>query len=89
MAWTIKYADTAVRQLKKLDKPVARRILDYMDEKVATAEDPHSLGKALTGPMGGLWRFRVGDYRVVCEIHNGQLVVLVLEIGNRKEVYRK
>lgn len=88
MAWTIKYADTAVRQLKKLDRPVARRILDYMDDRVATAENPHSLGKALTGPMGGLWRFRVGDYRVVCEIRDDELVVLVLEIGDRKEIYR-
>lgn len=88
MAWTIKYADTAVRQLKKLDRPVARRILDYMDDRVATAENPHSLGKALTGHMGGLWRFRVGDYRVVCEIRDGELVVLVLEIGDRKEIYR-
>ena len=88
MAWTIKYADSALRQLKKLDKPIARRILDYLDERIATADDPRVAGKALTGPMGGLWRYRVGDYRIVCDVRDGELMILVIEVGNRKDVYR-
>jgi mRNA interferase RelE/StbE len=51
-------------------------------------DDPRSLGKALTGPLGGLWRYRVGDYRVICDIQDGALCVLVLQVGNRREVYR-
>ena len=88
MAWTIKYSDTAKVQLRKLDKPIARRILDFMDERIADLEDPRNSGKALKGPLGGLWRYRVGDYRIICEIRDGELCILVLELGNRKAVYR-
>ena len=88
MAWTIEYTDTARRQLRKLDKQSARRILDYLDKRVAPLEDARSLGKALRGPLGELWRYRVGDYRVICEIHDQQLRVLVVRLGNRKDVYR-
>lgn len=88
MAWTIEYSDTAKDQLRKLDKPIARRIVDYMDERIADLENPRSSGKALTGPLGGLWRYRVGDYRVICEIRDGALCILVLELGNRRDVYR-
>lgn len=88
MAWTIDYTQTALNQLRKLDKQSARRILDFMDERVAQRDDPRSTGKALTGPLGGLWRYRVGDFRVLCEIQDGELRVLVVELGNRREVYR-
>ncbi|MFB8831724.1 type II toxin-antitoxin system RelE/ParE family toxin [Azotobacter sp. CWF10] len=88
MAWTIDYTQTALNQLRKLDKQSARRILDFMDERVAQREDPRSTGKALTGPLGGLWRYRVGDFRVICEIQDGALRVLVVELGNRRKVYR-
>lgn len=88
MAWTIDYADTAKGQLRKLDKQTARRIVDYMDERIAGLENPCSTGKALTGPLGGLWRYRVGDCRVICDIQNGALRVLVVQVGNRREVCR-
>jgi len=88
LAWTIEYTGTAESQLRKLDKPVARRILDYMDERIAVLEDPRSTGKALSGPLGGLWRYRVGDCRVICEIQEGRVRILVVKIGNRREVYR-
>ncbi len=88
MAWKIEYTETARNRLRKLDKPVARRIVDYLDERIAPLENPRSAGKALTGPMGGLWRYRVGDYRVICEIQDEVLRVLVIEIGNRRDVYR-
>ena len=88
MAWTVDYTHTALNQLRKLDKQSARRILDFLDERVAWRDNPRSTGKALTGPLGGLWRYRVGDFRVICEIHDGALRVLVVELGNRREVYR-
>lgn len=89
MAWTIEYADTARAQLRKLDGQVARRILDYMDERVALSEDPRRTGKLLTGPLGGLWRYRVGDCRVVCDVQEAAVRVLVVRIGNRRDVYRR
>jgi len=89
LAWTVDYADTAKEQLRKLDKQTARRIVDYMDERITGLDNPRSTGKALTGPLGGLWRYRVGDYRVICDIQDGALRVLVVQVGNRREVYRK
>ena len=88
MAWAIEYAETAKKQLRKLDKAAARRIADFMDERVAPSEDPRRLGKALKGPLGDLWRYRVGDFRVFCDIQSAVLTVLILQIGNRREVYR-
>jgi mRNA interferase RelE/StbE len=88
MSTTIQYTETARRELKKLDKPVARRILDFLDNRVAIQDDPRELGKALSGPMGNLWRYRIGDYRVMCDIQGKVLRVLVLRIGHRREVYR-
>lgn len=90
MAWQIDYTRQAQRQLAKLDKPAARRILDYMDQQVAPLADPRSLGKALTGhKLGSYWRYRVGDYRVICDIQDGVLRVLVVTIGHRKQIYRE
>ena len=89
MAWTVNCTETACKQLSKLDRPVARRLIDFLDERVAGLADPRSSGKALTGPvLGAFWRYRVGDYRIICEIQDAALLVLVLQIGNRKEIYR-
>jgi len=88
LAWTIEYADVARTQLRKLDKAASRRILNYMDQRVARLEDPRSAGKALRGPLGDFWRYRVGEYRVICELHDQTLRVLVVRVGNRKDVYR-
>ena len=89
MAWIIKYTESSSKQLKKLDQQTALRVLDYMDERVAVLDDPRSLGKNLKGPkIGEYWRYRVGDIRVICNIVDEQVMVLVIEIGNRREVYR-
>ncbi len=88
MAWTIEFTETAKVQLRKLDKPIARRVMDFMGERVAVTDDPRQIGKALTGQFSGLWRYRVGDVRVICAIEDGALRVLVVRIGNRREVYR-
>lgn len=88
MAWTIEYTETARRELRKLEKPIARRILDVLENRVAKQDDPRKIGKALSGPLGNLWRYRVGDYRVICEIQHQTVTVLVLRVGHRREVYR-
>lgn len=89
MAWTIKYTESSLRQLKKLDKPVAQRVLDYMDERIAVLSDPREAGKNLVGPrIGSYWRYRIGDVRVICDIQDNALLILVVEVGHRREVYR-
>jgi mRNA interferase RelE/StbE len=88
LVWTIDYTDTAKEQLRKLGRPVARRIVDFMDERIAASGNPRQTGKALTGPFGGFWRYRVGDYRVICDIQDGALRVLVVLVGSRDKVYR-
>ena len=88
MSWTIHYTETARTQLRKLDRQMARRILEYMEGRVAKRADPRTIGKPLMGPLGGLWRYRVGDCRVICEVQDAVLCVLVVRVGNRREVYR-
>ncbi|MXY17561.1 MAG: type II toxin-antitoxin system RelE/ParE family toxin [Acidobacteria bacterium] len=88
MAWTIEYTDTARTQLRKLDRQTARRVLDYMDQRVGASDDPRGGGRRLRGPRGGLWRYRVGDCRMICDIQDAAVRVLVLRIGKRREVYR-
>jgi mRNA interferase RelE/StbE len=89
LVWKIEYTETARKQLRKFDKQVARRILDFMDERISGQGEPRSVGKALTGPaVGQYWRYRVGDYRIICDIQDGALCVLVIEVGNRKEIYK-
>jgi mRNA interferase RelE/StbE len=75
--------------MKKLDPQVARRIIDFMEDRIATLEDPRSTGAALIGVPEKIWRYRVGDYRILCDIQDNKLVVLVVEIGHRSSVYRR
>lgn len=89
MVWRIEFEDAALKELAKLDKPVARRILAFLRERVAVLDDPRSVGEALKGSrLGEFWKYRVGDYRVIVNIEDGALCVLVLKVGNRREVYR-
>ncbi len=88
MGWTIEYSDTARDQLRKLDRNTARRVLDYMEDRVAILEDPRSMGRALTSPLGRLWRYRVGDCRVLCDIQDNAVRILVVRLGRRDKVYR-
>jgi mRNA interferase RelE/StbE len=88
LAWTIEYTETALRWLRKTDRQVARRILDFMDERVAKVDDPRGMGKALSNQFSGLWRYRIGDYRLIRDLQDERLCVLVVEIGNRREIYR-
>ena len=88
MAWTIDYTDKAIAQLGKLDRQNAGRIMKFLDQRIAPLGDPRTTGKALTGPLGGLWRYRIGDYRVICSIEDAVLRILVVEAGHRKDIYR-
>ena len=88
MAWTIQYSKFAERQLKKLSPEVEKRIRDFMDERVAGRDEPRVLAKRLSGPYEDKLRYRVGDYRVVCQMEAHALIVLVVEVAHRREVYR-
>lgn len=89
MAWKIEFSIEADRQLSKLDPQHAGRIVEFLAERVAKLSDPRSVGKALQGPrFGELWRYRVGPFRIICKIEDVRLLVLVLRIGDRKEIYR-
>ena len=89
MAWTVEVSGFAERQLKKLDRPVRQRILDYLDDRIEGCKNPRHFGEPLKGGRAGLWRYRVGDYRVICQIRDDLLVVLALAVGHRREVYRR
>ena len=87
MVWTINYSDRALKALRKMDKQNARRIVDFMDMRIAVSEDPRLSGKSLKGELGVFWRYRVGDYRILCEIRDDELIILAATIGHRREVY--
>ena len=86
MRWRIEFEKNARDTLEKLDKPVRTQIEKYLD-KLAALDDPRQRGKGLSGPRAGQWRYRAGDYRIICELHDDVLVVLVLSIGHRSKVY--
>ena len=88
MAWRIEVAKDVQRSMRKLDKQVASRITAKLRE-VSQLDDPRSTGKALTGNLAGLWRYRVGDYRIICDIEDEVLVILVVEVEHRSKVYRR
>lgn len=88
MAWRIEIDKDVQRTMRKLDKQIAKRITAKLRE-ISQLDDPRSTGKALTGNLAGLWRYRVGDYRIVCDIEDGVLVILVVDVAHRREVYRR
>jgi mRNA interferase RelE/StbE len=87
-AWRVEFDGAAVRDMRKLGPDAERRVLRYLRERVAGSDDPRRFGRALTGDRKGLWRYRVGDYRIVAAIEDDRLVVLVVTVGHRREVYR-
>ena len=90
MAWQIEFDPSAAKELAKLDKPAARRIVQFLRERVSPLTNPRSLGEALRGDdLGSFWKYRLGDYRVVAEIIDRRVVIIVVRVGHRREVYRK
>lgn len=88
MAWTVELDPNAEKELNKLDHQQAKRILRFLFDRVSNLDDPRSIGEALKGSrFNTLWKYRVGDYRVISNIEDRTLTILVLKIGNRKEVY--
>ncbi len=89
MRWNIEIDPSAERELDKLDAQHARRILRFLFDRVAHLENPRSIGEALTGSrLGDLWKYRVGDYRIISSIEDATLTILVVKIGDRKKIYR-
>lgn len=89
MVWKINVSASAEKQLGKLDRPVAQRIRTFLRERVAPLDDPRAIGEALHGSdLGEFWKYRVGDWRLICEIQDKQILITVLSLGNRREVYR-
>ncbi len=86
--WTIEIKRTAEKQIQKLDRKAQQLIVRFLRERVAPADDPRQWGKPLHGDKRGLWRYRVGDYRLICDIQDEKITVLVLTVGHRKDVYR-
>jgi len=89
MAWKVELSEAADRELDKLDHQIAARILKFLHGRVAQLNDPRSIGEALKGSkLGNFWKYRVGDYRIICDLQDEWLLVLVLRVGNRREIYR-
>jgi mRNA interferase RelE/StbE len=89
LAWRIELSETAEKQFSKLDRPVAQRIRSFLRERVAVLEDPRSIGDALKGSeLVEFWKYRVGDWRLICKISDQKILITVLSLGNRREVYR-
>jgi mRNA interferase RelE/StbE len=86
-AWTVEFDDRARRELRKLDVTTQQAILRYLRERIAAAGDPRRFGRPLRRNLAGLWRYRVSDYRLICRLEENRLVVLVLQVGHRREVY--
>ena len=84
----VRFEPRALSELKKLDRSAQQRIVRFLNERIAGEHDPRQFGKPLTGDRGGLWRYRVGQYRIVCRLQDDVLTVLVVRIGHRKEIYR-
>lgn len=89
MAWRVEFARGAQKDLAKLDASGRDRVLRFLAERVENNDDPRKLGEALKGPVvGRYWKYRVGDYRIICDLHDAVLLVLVVRVGHRREIYR-
>jgi mRNA interferase RelE/StbE len=89
LAWRIELTDEAVKQLKKMGHTDAKRIRDYLRSRIQPLEDPRQLGKPLTGQFSELWRYRVGDYRIIASIEDEEVRILVIRLGHRRDIYRR
>ena len=89
MAWQIEFDQSAKKELAKLDRQVARRLIDFLKSRVLNLRDPRSVGQALSGStLGEFWKYRVGDFRIIASIQDDRMIVLVLRVGNRSDIYR-
>ncbi len=87
MQYKVIFTERAKKQLKKLDKHIAALIIGWLEKNIQNCENPRLHGKGLVENKSGQWRYRIGDYRVICEIQDKEIIVLVLEVGHRREIY--
>jgi len=87
LGWTVEISDIAEKLLRKLDRSIQKRLIDWLDDRITGCKNPRHFGEPLCGDLAGLWRYRVGDYRIICEIQEHRLVVLALAIAHRRKVY--
>jgi mRNA interferase RelE/StbE len=85
--WKIEWDSKALKETKKLDRNARKKIVEYLEKRVLANQDPYQLGKPLKGNKAGIWRYRVGDYRILCQIKDRTLIVLVIAVGHRKDIY--
>lgn len=88
MTYRVMFSDRAKKELKKLNKNTSKFILSWISKNLEGCENPRSQGKALVANRSGQWRYRIGDYRLICQINDNLLIILALEIGHRKDIYR-
>jgi mRNA interferase RelE/StbE len=89
LVWQVRLDKDAEKQLRRLDPQDQRRLIKFLRERIASSASPRLLGEALKGPLRTLWKYRVGDFRLICDLQDEKFVVLVIRIGNRKDVYRR
>ena len=89
MAWQIEFDESAKKELAKLDRQVASRLVEFLKNRVLNQRDPRSVGQALRGStLGEFWKYRVGDFRIIASIQDDRMIVLVLRVGNRSDIFR-
>ncbi len=88
MVWQIEFDSEAEIDLRKIDREIQRRILRYLREKIATEKDPRRFGAPLRRELSGMWKYRLGDYRLICRIEDNKVVVYVIRVGHRKDIYK-
>lgn len=89
MTWKIKYLKSVQKDMRKIDQKDQTRIREYLEKNIAYSDNPRNVGKLLKGSYADLWRYRVGKYRIVCELDDTSITILVLRVGHRKDIYRK
>ncbi len=87
MSWDYRFTERAIKQLRKLGPQASQRVIAFLDERIKNCEDPRQFGKALRGDLGEFWRYRIGDYRILCQLIDGELIILVVKAGHRRDIY--
>lgn len=85
--WKIEWDSKALKEAKKLDRNARKKIVEYLEKRVLASQNPYQFGKPLKGNKAGIWRYRVGNYRILCQIEDRALIVLVIAVGHRKDIY--
>lgn len=87
MTWKINWSNEAIKQLRKLDKSLQNKIIDYLNNRILTTQHPHDFGKSLRHDKHGLWRYRIENIRIICHIRENEALILILGVGHRKNIY--